>query len=32
MEENRERTRVPLGKRDLYSLVADDVRYEEDSY
>jgi hypothetical protein len=32
MVENRELTRVPLGRKDLYSLVDDDIGYVEDSY
>jgi len=32
MAENRERTRVSLGRKDLYSLVDGDIRYVEDSY
>lgn len=32
MAENRGRTKVPLGRKDLYSLVDDDTGYVEDSY
>jgi hypothetical protein len=32
MAKNRERTKVPLRRKDLYSLVDDDSRCVEDSY